>query len=41
MWQPRFHDHIMRDEDDDLRVWQYIDENPMKWAEDKYHCEEK
>jgi hypothetical protein len=39
IWQPRFHDHIIRNEDDYLRMWKYIDENPEKWNEDKYYCD--
>ena len=39
MCQPRFHDHIIRNEDEYRRIWQYIDENPCKWAEDKYYCD--
>ena len=39
IWQKLFHDHIIRGKDDYLRIWQYIDENPAKWAEDKYYCE--
>ena len=35
-WQERFHDHIIRSEEDYQRIWQYIDENPSKWAEDRY-----
>ena len=30
IWQKSFHDHIIRDEKDCLRIWQYIDENPAK-----------
>ena len=37
LWQTSYHDHIIRDETDYLRIWQYIDENPMKWTEDKYY----
>lgn len=37
IWQKGFYDHILRDEPDYLRVWQYIDENPAKWAEDEYY----
>ena len=37
-WQRSYHDHIIRNEDDYLRIWQYIDENPLKWAEDEYYC---
>ncbi|HOP12274.1 MAG TPA: hypothetical protein PK629_12375 [Oscillospiraceae bacterium] len=37
MWQRSFHDHIIRDETDYQNHLQYIDENPGKWAEDKYY----
>ncbi|MCL2761180.1 MAG: transposase [Desulfuromonadales bacterium] len=37
LWQKSFHDHIIRDEDDYLRIWQYIDENPARWNEDRYY----
>ena len=37
IFQPSFYDHIIRDEADYLRIWQYIDENPAKWAEDEYY----
>jgi len=37
LWQPRFHDHIIRDEAEYQRIWQYIDENPARWAEDDYY----
>ncbi|MCL1794999.1 MAG: transposase [Oscillospiraceae bacterium] len=36
MWQERFHDHIIRDREDYQRIWRYIDENPARWAEDRY-----
>ena len=36
IWQRGYYDHIIRSEDEYLRVWQYIDENPAKWTEDKY-----
>ena len=34
-WQKSFHDHIIRNEEDYHRIWQCIDENPAKWAEDE------
>ena len=37
LWQKSFHDHIIRSEADYLRVWQYIDTNPLKWEQDKYY----
>ncbi len=36
IFQTSFHDHIIRDENDYLIRWQYIDDNPAKWAEDEY-----
>ena len=37
VWQKSFHDHIIRDEKDYLRIWKYIDDNPIKWADDFYY----
>jgi REP element-mobilizing transposase RayT len=37
MWQKLFHDHIIRNEAEYQRIWKYIDENPMRWAEDEYY----
>ena len=37
IWQRAFHDHIIRNEADYLRIWKYIDENPLKWREDCYY----
>jgi len=37
LWQRSFHDHVIRDEHDYLTRWQYIDSNPIKWAEDEYY----
>lgn len=39
VWQRSYYDHIIRDEADYHRVWQYIDTNPAKWAEDEYYGE--
>jgi hypothetical protein len=37
VWQSRFHDRILRNE----REWRarrtYIERNPGRWAEDRYH----
>ena len=40
MFQRDYHEHIIRDEADYLQYWQYIDNNPAKWAEDKYYKKE-
>ena len=37
IWQRSFHDHIIRDEEDFLKIWKYIDENPLKWEEDCFY----
>lgn len=34
-WQPRFHDHIVRDEFELERVRLYIKQNPEKWQFDQ------
>ena len=39
LWQRSFHDHIIRDEDDYLKIWNYIDTNPQKWHEDCFYTE--
>ena len=39
LWQNGYYDHIVRDTDDFQRIWQYIDNNPAAWLEDKYYCE--
>jgi len=35
-WQPRFHDHIIRNEDSFQRISNYIANNPKNWADDKF-----
>lgn len=37
IWQKSYYDHIIRNEKDYLRIWQYIDENILKWSLDKYY----
>ena len=37
VWQRSFHDHVIRNEADYLRIWQYIDTNPIKWEQDRYY----
>jgi len=36
-WQTRFHDHIIRDENELFNIQRYIIENPLKWELDKYY----
>jgi len=35
IWQKGFYDHIIRNEQDYLTRWKYIDENPLKWQDDE------
>ncbi|WP_262966364.1 transposase [Methylobacter psychrophilus] len=37
-WQPRFHEHVIRNEEDYLKIAEYIQNNPRKWQEDKYYA---
>lgn len=39
VWQKFYYDHIIRDENDYLKIWEYIDSNPLKWTEDCYYLE--
>ena len=36
-WQPRYYEHVIRDENEFLEIWKYIDTNPIKWELDKYY----
>jgi len=36
IFQRSYHDHIIRNEHDYLEIWQYIENNPIKWQEDKF-----
>lgn len=37
VWQKSFYDRVIRDRDEYEKIWQYIDENPLKWHFDKYY----
>ena len=39
IWQRGYYDHVIRNEADYLRNWQYMDENPVRWTEDEYYFE--
>ncbi len=40
VWQKSFYDHIVRNRDEYLNIWNYIDTNPLKWTLDEYYKEE-
>ena len=37
VWQPRFHDHIIRNWTEMNHIFQYIQNNPMKWELDRFY----
>ena len=37
IWQKSFHDHIIRNKNDYLKIWEYIENNPLKWDLDCYY----
>lgn len=34
LWQKLYHDRVIRNEEEYLNKWQYIDDNPLRWTED-------
>lgn len=36
IWQRNYYDHIIRDEKSFLKIYEYIENNPLKWSLDKY-----
>ena len=36
-WQPRYYDHIIRNDDSLQKIRRYIQENPLKWEMDEYY----
>ena len=35
IWQSRYYDHVIRNQQDYNEVWEYIENNPTKWAINK------
>jgi len=40
IFQRSYHDHVIRGEQDYLKIWEYIDNNPQKWMLDCFYVEE-
>jgi len=40
LWQRNFYEHVIRDENEYLKISKYIDENVEKWEEDKFYFTE-
>lgn len=39
IWQRSFHEHVIRGAEDYAMIWDYIEQNPAKWTEDRYYAE--
>ena len=37
IWQSSYHDHIIRNRDDYINIWKYIDTNVLRWDIDCFH----
>lgn len=37
IWQPRFYEHIIRNDKELFEIRTYIKNNPLKWSEDEYN----
>lgn len=37
VWQRSFHDHIIRNQRSYEKIWEYIENNPLKWEEDCFY----
>ena len=40
IWQSSYHDHVIRNDQDYQKIWEYISGNPSKWLDDCFYCEE-
>lgn len=37
LWQKSFHDRVIRNEAEYLKIWNYVDTNPLKWELDCFY----
>lgn len=37
IWQTSYHDHIIRNQQEYLEIWEYIDTNPIRWKDDCFY----
>ena len=37
IWQRNYYDRIIRNEQEYEKIYEYIENNPLKWEEDKYY----
>ena len=41
IWERSYHDHVIRDNRDYEKIWQYIDANASKWKNDCFYKEQE
>ena len=41
IFQRSFHDHVIRNQQDYLKIWEYIDNNPKQWELDCFYVKEE
>ena len=39
VWQRNYYEHVVRNENDLIKIRQYIERNPIRWEDDKNHPE--
>jgi REP element-mobilizing transposase RayT len=39
IWQRNYYEHIIRNEKEFMKIWEYIDMNPRKWLDDQLYPE--
>ncbi len=37
IWQRNYYEHIIRNEQELIRIWDYIDTNPIRWQDDRLY----
>ncbi|MDD4568861.1 MAG: transposase [Tepidanaerobacteraceae bacterium] len=37
LWQRNYYDHIIRNQQEYEKIYEYIETNPLKWEKDKYY----
>jgi len=41
VFQRSYHDHVIRNQQDYLKIWEYIDNNPKQWELDCFYVKEE
>ena len=40
LFQRSYYDHVIRGEQDYQEIWNYIDQNPLRWTLDEHYCKD-